>query len=54
MLKGEVMVTLGWWVLSEKALAAEMVQVCPLTAPSKGTAVQHQAKDGGREGDVSL
>lgn len=27
------MVTLGRWVLSEKALAAEMVQVCPLTAP---------------------
>lgn len=57
LLKEEAMVTLGRWVLSEKALTAEKLQVCPLTAPSKGTAEQHQAKDGGRGGgggDISL
>lgn len=45
-LKWEVMLTLGRWVVSEKALASEMFQLCPLTAPSKGTAEQHQAEDG--------
>ena len=49
-LKWEVMVTLGRWVVSEKALASEMFQLCPLTAPSKGTAEQHQAEDGERGG----